>query len=225
MYFSRGNPVVYYGDEQGFTGRRRRPGRAPDDVREQGRRRTSTTTCSARMRPTRATTSSRRTRSTRTSAALAALTKANPALRDGAQQVRVRLRRPGRLRLLPHRPEGAARVRRRAQQQRDGAVREHPDIRREADLLPGLRHGAGKHQERRRHPARRGRAGPVDGRVRVERPHPDVEGCAGDHPRAAGAVRCRPGTDARGGRRRRLVLLRGHLPGEGRRRCVALDRH
>ena len=33
MYFSRGNPVVYYGDEQGFTGDRRRPGRAPDAVR------------------------------------------------------------------------------------------------------------------------------------------------------------------------------------------------
>ena len=33
MYLSRGNPVIYYGDEQGFTGDRRRPGRAPGHVR------------------------------------------------------------------------------------------------------------------------------------------------------------------------------------------------
>ena len=36
MYFSRGNPVVYYGDEQGFTGDGRRPARPADDVRQPG---------------------------------------------------------------------------------------------------------------------------------------------------------------------------------------------
>ena len=36
MYFSRGNPVIYYGDEQGFTGSGRRPGRAADPVRLPG---------------------------------------------------------------------------------------------------------------------------------------------------------------------------------------------
>ena len=44
MYFSRGNPVVYYGDEQGFTGRGRRPGRAAGHVRERSRRSTTTST-------------------------------------------------------------------------------------------------------------------------------------------------------------------------------------
>ena len=57
MYFSRGNPVVYYGDEQGFTGARRRPGRPADDVRQPGAATTWTTTCSAPTRRTPRTTS------------------------------------------------------------------------------------------------------------------------------------------------------------------------
>ncbi|GAA4958249.1 hypothetical protein GCM10023238_26270 [Streptomyces heliomycini] len=33
MFLSRGNPVVYYGDEQGFTGAGGDKGRPPDPVR------------------------------------------------------------------------------------------------------------------------------------------------------------------------------------------------
>ena len=36
MYFSRGNPVIYYGDEQGFVGDGRRPARAPGHVPQPG---------------------------------------------------------------------------------------------------------------------------------------------------------------------------------------------
>ena len=63
MYFSRGNPVIYYGDEQGFTGA------GGDQVARQTCsparcRTTSTTTCSAPTRRTRRTTSTPRTRCT-----------------------------------------------------------------------------------------------------------------------------------------------------------------
>ena len=108
MYFSRGNPVVYYGDEQGFTGQRRRPGRPADDVRQPGRRSTSTTTCSGPTRRTPRTTSSPRTRCTRPSAGCPTLTEEHPALRNGAQQVPLRLRRARRLRLLADRPQGSS---------------------------------------------------------------------------------------------------------------------
>ena len=59
MYFSRGNPVVYYGDEQGFTGPGGDQVRPADDVRRARCRTTWTTTCSAPTRPTRRPTSTR----------------------------------------------------------------------------------------------------------------------------------------------------------------------
>ena len=58
MYFSRGNPVIYYGDEQGFTGDDpagiRRPASRCSPARS---RSTSTTICWARLAPTPRTTS------------------------------------------------------------------------------------------------------------------------------------------------------------------------
>ena len=99
MYLSRGNPVVYYGDEQGFTGQGgdqdarqdmfpsqdlavQQPRPVPGD---DGAARTTT---SAPTRRRWTTTSTRRTRCTARSRTLAALTKRNPALRNGAQQDR-----------------------------------------------------------------------------------------------------------------------------------------
>ena len=95
MYFSRGNPVVYYGDEQGFTG----PGgdqaarqtmfasQVPDVPRRRPDRH--------RRHPRGRTTSWPPTRCTSRSAALAALTRAHPALRDGAHQHRYATDGPG----------------------------------------------------------------------------------------------------------------------------------
>ncbi|HEU4567470.1 MAG TPA: alpha-amylase family glycosyl hydrolase [Marmoricola sp.] len=94
MYFSRGNPVVYYGDEQGFTGtggdqlarQDMFASQVPDyqDDNEIG----STATPA---------TASFRTNSPmyRTIARLAAVTRANPALRNGAEQVRYASQGPG----------------------------------------------------------------------------------------------------------------------------------
>ena len=44
MFLTRGQPVVYYGDEQGFTGHRRRQGRPPGHVRQRRSPSTTTTT-------------------------------------------------------------------------------------------------------------------------------------------------------------------------------------
>ena len=44
MYLTRGQPVVYYGDEQGFTGDGGDKDARQDMFAEPGRRRTTTTT-------------------------------------------------------------------------------------------------------------------------------------------------------------------------------------
>jgi alpha-amylase len=88
MYFSRGNPVVYYGDEQGFTGNggdqlarqtmfaSRVPEYLDDDLLG-----TDSTHAVSNFNPSHPLYQSIRR--------LADLTKANPALRDGAQQNRL----------------------------------------------------------------------------------------------------------------------------------------
>jgi alpha-amylase len=88
MYFSRGNPVVYYGDEQGFTGNggdqlarqtmfaSRVPEYLDDDLLG-----TDATHATANFNPSHPLYRSIRT--------LADVTKAHPALRDGSQQSRL----------------------------------------------------------------------------------------------------------------------------------------
>ena len=87
MYFSRGNPVVYYGDEQGFTG-------DPAGIRSPGSRcsparslTTSTTICSAPTAPMPRTTSTRPPAVPQISG-WPRSTEQHPALRDGAHQHR-----------------------------------------------------------------------------------------------------------------------------------------
>ena len=97
MYFSRGNPVVYYGDEQGFTGT------GGDQLARQ-------TMFASHVKEYLNTTDNRMIGSDSTHAVdnfvttqplyekisqLAALTKQNPALRNGAQQVRYASDGPG----------------------------------------------------------------------------------------------------------------------------------
>ncbi|HET8558967.1 MAG TPA: alpha-amylase family glycosyl hydrolase, partial [Marmoricola sp.] len=94
MYFSRGNPVVYYGDEQGFTGtggdqlaRQDMFASQVPDYRDDNEIGSTATPASASFRTDSA--------MYRTIARLAAVTKANPALRDGAEQVRYASAGPG----------------------------------------------------------------------------------------------------------------------------------
>ena len=94
MYFSRGNPVVYYGDEQGFTGDGGDQVARQIDVREPrpgvpGRR-------PARHRPDRRRRQLRhRLRRSTCDQQLAEVTGDRPALRDGAEQVRYASTGPG----------------------------------------------------------------------------------------------------------------------------------
>ena len=108
MYFSRGNPVVYYGDEQGFTG----------DGGDQVARQTMFAEPGARL-PRRRPARHRRapTRSDnfvpshplyQAISELAAVTREHPALRDGAQQHRYADDGAGRLRVLPDRPRASS---------------------------------------------------------------------------------------------------------------------
>jgi alpha-amylase len=88
MYFSRGNPVIYYGDEQGFTGGTRGdqdarqtlfPSRVPDYL-DDDLLGTEATHAQANFVPSHPL--------YRTIGRLAALTREHPALRDGAHQHR-----------------------------------------------------------------------------------------------------------------------------------------
>ena len=117
MYFSRGNPVIYYGDEQGFTGdggdQVARQDMFPSQVAEYNDDDligTTRRTPQDELRPGAPALPVDRP--------LAKLTREHPALRDGAQQHRYSSDGAGHLRVLAHRPRRAARVRRRAQQRR-----------------------------------------------------------------------------------------------------------
>lgn len=94
MYFSRGNPVVYYGDEQGFTGtggdqlaRQDMFASQVPDYQDDNEIGSTATPATDSFRPDSA--------MYRTIARLAAVTRANPALRNGAEQVRYASQGPG----------------------------------------------------------------------------------------------------------------------------------
>ena len=141
MYFSRGNPVVYYGDEQGFTGaggdqdarqdmfpsqvaavqQPQRPGRRRRRRRQERQHRLRRDADGRQLRP-------RRTRSTGSSRSSRELTRQHPraARRRPAAPLLARRRRAStRSRASTARP---ARVRRRAQQLRAGRVRVDSDV-------------------------------------------------------------------------------------------------
>ena len=100
MYLTRGQPVVYYGDEQGFAGAGGRQGRPAGPVRHPGRRSTRTRRpVSARRRRVDGPLRHRLRRSTSTSRSCRAARASNPALADGAQIEPVRRAAPA-LRVL-----------------------------------------------------------------------------------------------------------------------------
>ena len=104
MYFSRGNPVIYYGDEQGFTGTggdqvarqtmfaSQVPDYLDDDL------------LGTDEHPRRGQLRDRAIRCTQKIKELAALTKAHPALRNGAHQHRYASDRGRHLRVLAAAP-------------------------------------------------------------------------------------------------------------------------
>ena len=141
MYFSRGNPVVYYGDEQGFTGaggdQDARQDMFPSQdlaVQQPATRRddgAARTTTSAPTRRRWTTTSTRGTRSTRRSRSWRRSRAATRRCATAPSSTATRRRGRGRLRVLAHRPRAPARVRRRAEQRRAARVGVGPDLRRD----------------------------------------------------------------------------------------------
>ena len=164
MYLSRGNPVVYYGDEQGFTGtggdqlarQTMFASQVPeyqDDTQigtDPHRRRRQ-----LRDRPP-ALPLDRRPR--RTHRALSGAARRRPAGPPG-----LRLGRP--VRLLADRPAPAARVRRRAQQQRAAGLRRRADLPAQGRVLAPVRHRSGAPDHRRRQHSAGDRARTVDRRL------------------------------------------------------------
>ena len=138
----------------------------------------------------------------------------------------LRRRRARRLRVLAHRPRAAARVRRRAQQRRDGEDGRDPDLHARALLPARLRRRAGDADERRRRPAGADRPAAVGGRLRARRRDP---GAPSRRPRWRSSSR-RPAAAARG-----RMEVRADVDGASfyevtflaqvRRQRLAADRH
>ena len=227
MYLSRGNPVVYYGDEQGFTGaggdqdarQDMFPSQSPqynnlsdpiqgdDGAGKNDNIGSDVTPMVDNFDPGHEL--YRRAR--------------RPGRRHEAPSGAAR-RRPaapvlvvvgGRLRVLAHRPLAQARVRRRAQQRGAGRVRVGADVRPEQQVGEGLgqRRPAAAHG--RRQGARRLARPAVGGRLPLQEAHPAQPSGAADL-RRRDAER---GPHRRGRGRRRELVLRGDVPRQGRQRA------
>ena len=127
MYFSRGNPVIYYGDEQGFTGtggdqaaRQTMFASQVADYLDDDLLGTDNTHAEDNFVPSHPL--------YKKIQQLAALTKEHPALRNGAHQDRYASDRGRHLRLLAAASQPAAGVRGGAEQQRVGEDRGHPHL-------------------------------------------------------------------------------------------------
>ena len=217
MYFSRGNPVVYYGDEQGFTGSggdqvarqtmfaSQVPEYLGDDLIGTDRTHaqdnfvTDSPLYLAIQRARR-------------------VTGDRPALRDGAEQVRYASSGPGVF--------AFSRIDRKHQKEYVVALN-NSESAASADVPTFIRKGrfnkvygagpAAPDHAQRPHPPREP-AGAVDGGLRVGRPHPALALSAAHQSRRAraGGGVARP--DARRCGRAGRLVLRGDLPAEGRPR-------
>ena len=217
MYFSRGNPVVYYGDEQGFTGNggdqlarqtmfaSQVPEYLGDDLIGTDRTHAQdnfVTDCADLPGDQDAGSDHGRS--------------AGPARRRSAGALR--LERAGRRRLLADRPQAPEGVRRRAQQQRVDRLCPGADLHPQGHLPQGVRRRPRSARDREpQDPARHARR-PVDLGLRVQGPHPAVQPRSEDQPGRAGAGDRVARPDARHGRRQGQLVLRGDLPAEGRPR-------
>ena len=108
MFLTRGQPVVYSGDEQGFTGAGGDKDARQDMFACQDGRLPRRRPARHRPHPRGRQLRHRRTRSTGRSPTLGALRKAHPALRDGVQVTRYAADGPGVFAVLPHRPARSA---------------------------------------------------------------------------------------------------------------------
>ena len=138
MYFSRGNPVIYYGDEQGFTGsggdqvarQSMFASQVPDYLDDDllGTTRTHAQDNFVPSHPLYTKISQ-----------LASLAKEAPGSSQRSPSTPIRQHRRWHLCLLPDPARPAARVRGRPEQQRAGTDGEHPDLRPQRRLRPDLR--------------------------------------------------------------------------------------
>ncbi len=155
MFFARGQPVVYYGDEQGFTGdggdkdaREDMFANAVPVYEDNDLIGTDETTSDDNFDPSHPLFQAIRQ--------YANLYHHHPALRTGAQIHRFSSDGPGDLRVLAGRPGPAGRVRRGAEQQRGAGDRGRPDVlpgRREVPAADEDRRADQAHDRRRRHAA------------------------------------------------------------------------
>jgi alpha-amylase len=171
MYLSRGNPVVYFGDEQGFTGAGNDQAarqdmfasqdpeydNVGDDAGKNDDIGSNATPANDNFDPDHPLYKGIKR--------LADLTRAHPALRNGAQQHRYSSGEAG-VYAFSRLPQGAARVRRGAQQCRDGEDRDVPDLDGVDALRPAVRQRRGELDHRRRPPAQGDGAAAVGGRLR-----------------------------------------------------------
>ena len=224
MYFSRGNPVIYYGDEQGFVGdggdQLARQDMFESQVAEYNDDDligTDATTAAVELRPLARPVPRDRTARGRDARPPRAARRRPPAP--------LRRRRSGHLRVLAPRPRRPARVRRRAEQLRVRADGGDPDVDRLGHVHARLRRRA-----RRRatatptgactSPCRRCRPSSTARRSGSRRAPARRRSRSPSRPRAA---RARPARGPR--RRRRRLVLRGDVRGQGRRRRLAGHRH
>ena len=236
MYLSRGNPVVYFGDEQGYTGAGNDQAARQDlfksvdlEYDNQGDDAGFNDNIGSPYTPVNSYNAEGNFWTGhplyREIAQLARLAKDHPALRDGAQQHRYLGRRRRRLRLQPHPRRRPARVRRRAQQRRDGQDGRDPDLDDLGELRPDLRREHGHLAQRHAPAPDRHRPAAVGGRLPRPRDGSRQPRGPATRDRAAQAQRRGRRADGGRGRPRRRLLLRGHLPGQDRRRPVGADRH
>ena len=228
MYFSRGNPVIYYGDEQGFTGAGGDQDARQDMFPSQSR---STTT----SRPDRGRRRRRQERQHRLGRDAdgrqlrprpRALPRARRPGRGHAPPPGAARRRPAapvlvvvgrRLRVLAHRPLAQARVRRRAQQRGAAGLAAVPTFVPSSKWEKVWGSGAQRLRTRRRQGSSTStRRAAVGGRLPLQEAHPAQPPGAGGLARRVRHAERRP---RRGGRRRRRrLVLRGHVPRQGRQR-------
>ena len=223
MYFSRGNPIVYYGDEQGFTGN------GGDQV---ARQTMFASQVADYLDDDLLGTSSTHAVDNYDTAhplyqdikALAALTKAHPALRDGTHQNRYASDGPGVYafsRVDRHQKHEYVVALNDSDTAQDVAV---PTYFRNGSFTKLYGDGAdAASRARTRRSASRSR--PVDGRLRVRPADPAFAPRTAGLAPVAGTCRGVARPDACRGGCRRLVELRGDFLREGRPRQVARDRH
>ena len=218
MYFSRGNPVVYYGDEQGFTGdggdqlaRQSMFASQVPEYQDDDQIGTDLTGADDNFVTD--------SRSTSRSSSSPSVTDDRPALRDGARAGALRLR-AGRA-SSPSRGSTASARRSTSSRSTTASRPPRPTCRRSSARAASARCTAPGRRSLTTHGDRTlpvSLPGLSTVGLRVGRPHPALARRAAHQPREARAGSGVERPDARRGRRAGQLVLRGDLPAEGRPR-------